>query len=244
MAVPRVGYTPHFKNDGALEVQDRVHKAFQEVDIAQIYNSNSRNVRCTEVTLHEGDILYHPAGIWHAVEANEDSISINFSLRHQSKADIVTNALNMIMLKDKSMREPIRLTDKTTLLSEIERALKQTKKALTSLKAEMICAPQAMSVPRQQVISLEKPLQASMTKIKLPAVVKRNPLYVVTDIENVPQSTDTGFLVSGLFGNADHEPITQVILSAKSKELKSLLRNLPAELYQRDYSGDVRQILV
>ena len=44
--------------------------------------------------------MYHPAGIWHSVEATEDSISINFSLRHLKLADIVTNAVNMVLLQD------------------------------------------------------------------------------------------------------------------------------------------------
>lgn len=36
--------------------------------------------QCTVVTLNEGDILYHPAGIWHAVTSDQDSISINLSM--------------------------------------------------------------------------------------------------------------------------------------------------------------------
>lgn len=74
-----------------------------------------REKHCTEVILNEGDILYHPAGIWHSVEAIEDSISINFSLRHLRKADVIINALNMILLKDKSMREPLFITDGNSL---------------------------------------------------------------------------------------------------------------------------------
>lgn len=72
-----------------------------------------REARCVEVVLNEGDILYHPAGIWHSVEATEDSISINFSLRHVRLADIVTNAVQMILLSDQTMREP--LTDRKPL---------------------------------------------------------------------------------------------------------------------------------
>lgn len=48
---------------------------------------------CVEVTLHEGDILYHPAGIWHAVSCDDDSISINFSMRSMRLADFVTQTI-------------------------------------------------------------------------------------------------------------------------------------------------------
>jgi ribosomal protein L16 Arg81 hydroxylase len=53
-----------------------------------------------EVTLDEGDILYHPAGIWHQVECkSEESISINFSIRQIRIADLVSNAQRMLMLQ-------------------------------------------------------------------------------------------------------------------------------------------------
>ena len=48
---------------------------------------------CERVTLYEGDILYHPAGIWHAVESETDSISINFSMRCMRMAEFVTQAI-------------------------------------------------------------------------------------------------------------------------------------------------------
>jgi hypothetical protein len=43
----------------------------------------------------------------------------------------------------------------------------------------------------------------------------------------VPQSEKKGFLVNGLFGNEDHESITQVLLSAKDKKTQQFLKNLP-----------------
>ena len=70
------------------------------MNLAEIYNKNDRDKRCTVIDLNEGDILYHPAGIWHSVEAISDSISINFSLRNVKVSDVITNALSMILLKD------------------------------------------------------------------------------------------------------------------------------------------------
>jgi len=63
-----------------------------------------------EVVLEEGDILYHPAGIWHQVSClTDDSISINFSIRQVRIADLVTNAQRMMMLSVKEMRQGVRL---------------------------------------------------------------------------------------------------------------------------------------
>jgi hypothetical protein len=37
MQAPIVGYTPHFKGTGNLEMQDKVHKAYQGVKIGEAY---------------------------------------------------------------------------------------------------------------------------------------------------------------------------------------------------------------
>lgn len=50
-----------------------------------------------EVTLNEGDFLYHPAGIWHSVKSNEDSVSINFSLKNLTMADFMSDSLRHLM---------------------------------------------------------------------------------------------------------------------------------------------------
>ena len=50
-----------------------------------------------EVQLDEGDILYHPAGIWHQVECvTDESISINFSLRQLRVADLIANVIFLL----------------------------------------------------------------------------------------------------------------------------------------------------
>jgi len=45
------------------------------------------------VTLNEGDIMYHPAGIWHSVFSDEDSIAINISLKNITMADLISDSL-------------------------------------------------------------------------------------------------------------------------------------------------------
>ena len=68
------------------------------VNMPQAYSKQRLTREATVVILNEGDILYHPAGIWHSVESTEDSVSINFSLRQLKVADLITNVLKMYML--------------------------------------------------------------------------------------------------------------------------------------------------
>ena len=91
LEAPLVGFSPHYKNSGTLEMQQKVHKAYNGVDMSKQYGDREgMEARSTEVILHEGDILYHPAGIWHCVASQEDSISINFSMKGMRMAEFVT----------------------------------------------------------------------------------------------------------------------------------------------------------
>jgi hypothetical protein len=63
-------------------------------------------------------------------------------------------------------------------------------KAVSSLRPEMIAVPKALNIPRMQVIDLDK---ASDSIFKLKKVYKRNPLFTLTDLENVPQNRKSGF---------------------------------------------------
>jgi len=50
-----------------------------------------------QVSLTAGSVLYFPAGMWHRVEATEDSISINISMMPSTWADVVGDALKQLM---------------------------------------------------------------------------------------------------------------------------------------------------
>jgi hypothetical protein len=100
MPAPLLGFTPHYENTGNLETQSKVHAAFQGLDMGAQYNKERIMKEGTSVLLEEGDIMYHPAGIWHSVHSVTDSISINFSLRQIRLADLVTNSIKMHLLRD------------------------------------------------------------------------------------------------------------------------------------------------
>lgn len=58
----------------------------------------------SSIVLNPGDILYHPAGIWHRVNCLEDSISINVSLTGASYAEIFCSSLQQLLWENPSWR--------------------------------------------------------------------------------------------------------------------------------------------
>lgn len=76
-----LGFSPHFVKSNNLEMQAKGAQCYNGVDICSKYDKARLKKEATTITLNEGDIMYHPAGIWHSVESMTDSISINFSMR-------------------------------------------------------------------------------------------------------------------------------------------------------------------
>ena len=93
LEAPLLGFTPHYKNSGNLETQQKVHMAYNSTDMSNQRKGNMLDESCTQITLNEGDILYHPAGIWHAVTSITDSIAINFSMKATRMAEFITQAI-------------------------------------------------------------------------------------------------------------------------------------------------------
>ena len=63
---PVLGYTPHYFQTGNLEEQGKVHLGYNNIDIHSEYKKlTNKQDDIVEVKVEEGDILYHPAGIWH-----------------------------------------------------------------------------------------------------------------------------------------------------------------------------------
>lgn len=114
---PIRGCTPHFnledKNRDVAEQQLKVLRlgdpSFQRNQF-QINESNNES----SITLHPGDVMYHPAGIWHRVECLEDSISINVSLTALSYADIFCSSLQQILLENPAWRSGVFPTENTS----------------------------------------------------------------------------------------------------------------------------------
>ena len=96
MSHPLRGYAPHFHNSSSLENETKIIQNFTPFE----FNEAEIEDESFSVTLNEGDFMYHPAGIWHAVKTESDSISINFSLKSITLADLVTDSLRHVMYSE------------------------------------------------------------------------------------------------------------------------------------------------
>ena len=66
-----------------------------------------------EVVVRPGSVLYVPAGTWHRVECDEDSLSINVSLMGTTWADHVADALRQRLLTHAAARAPVCMASAT-----------------------------------------------------------------------------------------------------------------------------------
>lgn len=111
------------------------------------YNKQEIDSLATEVEICAGDVLYHPAGIWHSVECSEDSFTINLSLKNLNKADLIAQSLKHLMVQDPSLRENITFTSREDLHKSLQEGIEKTFELLKDLTPEVI-APQNLLIPR------------------------------------------------------------------------------------------------
>ena len=101
-AQPLRGWTPHYKDRSTEETQRKVHSLWGTDPKAQGVPEDG-----DRVTLSAGDVLYHPAGVWHAVQCDEDSVSINVSLVATTYADVVADAIRQRLWETQEGREGV-----------------------------------------------------------------------------------------------------------------------------------------
>ena len=108
---PLRGATPHYTNTEVEEQQCKVH-ALTDGDFSWSDRPRTRSSAAAPapgataasseegeeyeyetVRLRAGDCFYHPAGIWHRVECDEDSVSANISLVATDWSSIVCDGL-------------------------------------------------------------------------------------------------------------------------------------------------------
>ena len=125
---PLRGTTPHFVRDvGVVEDQLKASRlscpsseknsSCYSGEYGFEYNDSNAYGPEQTVTLHPGDVLYFPAGMWHRVETIEDGISLNVSLMGTSYAKLVCEALHHLLLGsgDDGWREIVQVRPTTTM---------------------------------------------------------------------------------------------------------------------------------
>jgi hypothetical protein len=102
---------------------------------------------CESVVLQEGDVLYHPAGMWHQVEVVGDSpaLSINLSFFPATWAEVVRDALFQSLLSDAALRQRVAYADRTEAHAKLAAALKAAADKLAALTPGDILPAAALS---------------------------------------------------------------------------------------------------
>ena len=101
---PVRGWTPHYKDRSTEELQRKVHGI--AVQGSRPWQGDAPK-ESSSVTLEAGDVLYHPAGVWHSVYCDEDSVSINVSLVATTYADVISDAVRQLLWTTPFGRAPI-----------------------------------------------------------------------------------------------------------------------------------------
>lgn len=100
---PLRGCTPHFNDEKERDVVEQQLKVLRLGDenfsASQVQSGSS-----SSVVLRPGDVLYHPAGLWHKVVCLEDSISINISLTGASYAEVLCSSLQQVLMENHAWR--------------------------------------------------------------------------------------------------------------------------------------------
>jgi len=141
-------------------MQQKVHLAYNKVDMSDQYDRSKLDQECSHVTLHEGDILYHPAGIWHAVSSDTDSISINLSLKGMRMAEFVCSAIQGNLFQLLNQRQFLNFRDPAHLSLVLKNAFKQAEHACKWYQNNtQNLVPQGLMLPRAIHFNLDKPLE-------------------------------------------------------------------------------------
>lgn len=98
--------TPHYQARSNFEQQMKLH-LISDPESPDYEPPASFFQDAEKVTLQAGDVLYHPAGIWHQVECTEGSVSINVSLTSATWADLFSDALRQLFWASPLLREPL-----------------------------------------------------------------------------------------------------------------------------------------
>lgn len=155
--------TPHYQTRAAYEQQMKLH-LLSSPSSTDFRPPDEFFADAEEVTLTAGDMLYHPAGIWHRVDTvSDDSISINVSLTIASWAELFGDALRQLLWDSPALRAPVvGLGSDDTMAKAL---VAEVRRSAMALKAEDLL-PQVgadMETPPRQVNLAKSQLGAGLS---------------------------------------------------------------------------------
>jgi quercetin dioxygenase-like cupin family protein len=171
------------------EYQRTLHTQFQTIRASNaefVGIPDDIEEKCESVVLQEGDVLYHPAGVWHKVEVvgEESSVSINLSFFPQTWGELIAESLTQSLLSMPSLRERISYKDTADAQKTLTSMLQIASSRLNAITANDILPvavtrenPAHIIVTWDSAVSIE-----GITVGRFPGhiTVRRNPLAVLS----------------------------------------------------------------
>jgi len=187
------------------------------------------------VTLKEGDVLYHPPGIWHQVTSDSDeTMAMNFSLDGARWCELIGAAVNHQLGATPFGRKHIQATktsvgrpnEEANMREEAERQLLAAKDAINKLTVDDFLNS-AMLLPRVSEVKLgvhAKKLRAGSSDAD----------FDYRSLSALTEKTDgEGFTLHSNFGNDNIESWYQCDIECEDEETEQVLRYLGRRARER-----------
>ncbi|KAJ9468364.1 hypothetical protein DIPPA_29968 [Diplonema papillatum] len=134
---PHRSCATHFEEKGsALLARQTAIARCQNPDFEPVMDKGKVEGEFESVVLCAGDVLYHPAGVWHDVETVEDSVSVNMSFMNATWGELFQDVVGSLTMSHPCLSERITIAPpgpSTTHASTIENAHAQVSQRLAVL---------------------------------------------------------------------------------------------------------------
>lgn len=183
---PLRGATPHYSSTDVIEQQTKVHRMqtsdFRFKPPAAYFED------CDTVTLRPGDLFYFPAGCWHRVVAQEDSISVNISLVGQTWADLASDMVRHLLWRHDDWRSIVRIKSGADGRDAVAGMLSDLQRMLGAVTPGHVL-PDSALLPRTPVLRVD-PVGTVVHPLRPPLqpkdILRVNPIAVILKGEEVP----------------------------------------------------------
>ena len=234
---PLRGMTPHFDNSQDKTITEQQLKVAKIIapafELNHVPKGNGSSQGMTEAVLLPGDVLYHPAGVWHRVVCEQDSVSMNVSLTVSSYADVVCCGLLQLLSKSNVFRAGVRTGrgDVEYSLGVVKELLVEVPRIIEALRPEDFLPPtvfydhaalpaaveeESEEVEEEDAIDTAEVNAEDLEDVPnydLVTLYVLNPLTTLLfthPVEEDSKDVNSDFIVHSVFGNENFESMNRV----------------------------------
>eukprot|EP01060_Flectonema_neradi_P032805 TRINITY_DN5305_c0_g1_i1.p1 TRINITY_DN5305_c0_g1~~TRINITY_DN5305_c0_g1_i1.p1 ORF type:complete len:600 (+),score=143.91 TRINITY_DN5305_c0_g1_i1:60-1802(+) len=199
---PHRSCATHFEKEGSSLLEKQ--KCLVKLQQGDFNYDHVNDTNYEEVELSAGDVLYHPAGMWHSVETTSDSVSINLSFVNKSWGEILQETVSSIVLSNPSLLERVEAKYSTVasdeamaadLRAQLSEKLNILTKSLLQVKAKNILPSPALlgaagfkTHPLRMIEFVELDSRGLVTNIIPPTCTIETETLIIVDSVTVVKS--------------------------------------------------------